>query len=98
MGCHLARWLSILPSNELTPGSYRKFIAKLARAEGWELEFHDTKALKRKRAGAFLAVTQASPVQDAGIMHLRYRPMTRRRGSRRGNTRSRWRARSTPAE
>ncbi|MGB5607039.1 MAG: leucyl aminopeptidase family protein [Gammaproteobacteria bacterium] len=82
-GCHLARWLSILPANELTPGSYRKFIAKLARAQGWEMEFLDTKALRRRHAGAFLAVSQASPVADAGIVHLRYRPETRRRGAKR---------------
>ena len=73
-GNHLARWLSALPANELTPGAYRKFVAALARKEGWQMSFLDHKVLARKRAGAFLAVAQASPVPDAGIVHLRYRP------------------------
>jgi leucyl aminopeptidase len=38
------------------------------------MDFLDTRALARKQAGAFLAVAQASPVNDAGIVHLRYRP------------------------
>jgi leucyl aminopeptidase len=76
-GNHLARWLSALPANELTPGRYRKAIEALASREGWLMSFLDTRALQRRRAGAFLAVTQASPVADAGIIHLRYRPATR---------------------
>jgi leucyl aminopeptidase len=77
IGNHLTRWLSALPANELTPGIYRKFVATLARKEGWQLSFLDHKALARKQAGAFLAVAQASPVPDAGILHLRYRPRAR---------------------
>ena len=73
-GNHLTRWLSALPANELTPGIYRKFVAALARQEGWQMSFLDHKTLTRKKAGAFLAVAQASPVPDAGILHLRYRP------------------------
>jgi leucyl aminopeptidase len=73
-GNHLTRWLSALPANELTPGVYRKFVVALAMKEGWQLSFLDHKALVRKQAGAFLAVAQASPVPDAGIVHLRYRP------------------------
>jgi leucyl aminopeptidase len=74
IGNHLARWLSALPANELTPGVYRRFVAALARKEGWRMRFLDHKALAREGAGAFLAVAQASPVPDAGIVHLRYRP------------------------
>jgi len=74
VGNHLTRWLSALPANELTPGVYRRFVATLARREGWRLRFLDQKALAREQAGAFLAVAQASPVNDAGIVHLRYRP------------------------
>lgn len=74
MGNHLARWLSILPSNVLTPSAYRKFITQLARTEGWQMTFLNTKILARKKAGAFLSVCQGSPVDDAGIIHLRYRP------------------------
>jgi leucyl aminopeptidase len=73
-GNHLTRWLSVLPSNELTPGVYRRFVAALARKEGWQMSFLDHEALTRKQAGAFLAVAQASPVRDAGIVHVRYRP------------------------
>jgi leucyl aminopeptidase len=75
-GNHLARWLSALPANELTPASYRKFVAALAEQEGWQMRFLDSRALRRKKAGAFLAVAQASPVDDAGIVLLRYRPGT----------------------
>ena len=77
IGNHLARWLSALPSSELTPTTYRQFVETLADSEGWQMNFLDTKALARKKAGAFLAVAQASPVADAGIIHLRYRPRAR---------------------
>jgi leucyl aminopeptidase len=77
IGNHLARWLSVLPSSELTPTTYREFVKTLADTEGWQMSFLDTRALARKKAGAFLAVAQASPVADAGIIHLRYRPKTR---------------------
>ncbi|MEZ5543349.1 MAG: leucyl aminopeptidase family protein [Pseudomonadota bacterium] len=79
MGNHLARWLSALPGNELTPGKYRAYIAKLARQQGWKMQFLDRKALQQQHAGAFLAVCQASPTPDAGIVHLRYRPQARGR-------------------
>ena len=73
-GNHLTRWLSVLPPNVLTPASYRKIVTQLAKTEGWQMTFLDSRALKRKQAGAFLAVSQGSPVDDAGIIHLRYRP------------------------
>ena len=73
-GNHLARWLAALPPNELTPGSYRKFVKQLATREGWTMKFLGSKALQRKQAGAFLAVSQGSPVDDAGIVQLSYRP------------------------
>jgi len=80
VGNHLARWLSALPGNELTPGHYRKFIARLAKAEGWEMSFLNTRNLARRQAGAFLAVCQGSPIDDAGIVHLHYRPAAKARG------------------
>lgn len=73
-GNNLARELTILPSNQLTPAIYRKRIATLAREHGWRMRFLDTAALRRKKAGAFLAVAQASTDADAGIVHLQYRP------------------------
>ncbi|MHB8730020.1 MAG: M17 family metallopeptidase [Sulfuricaulis sp.] len=73
-GNNLARYLTALPPNELTPGNYRRRIEKLARANGWKSEFLDVKKLKARGAGAFLAVAQGSPEPDAGILHLRYTP------------------------
>lgn len=72
-GNHVARWLTALPGNRLGPAQYRRLIATLAKAHNWTLEFLDQRALRRRRAGAFLAVTQAgSP--DSGIVQLKYRP------------------------
>ena len=73
-GNNLARYLTALPPNELTPGNYRKRVEKLAREYGWKSEFLDIPKLKRLGAGAFLAVAQGSPEPDAGILHLRYAP------------------------
>jgi leucyl aminopeptidase len=78
-GNHLARWLSALPGNELTPGRYRNLVKQLASEQGWGMQFLDRKALARKKAGAFLAVCQGSPEPDAGIVHLQYRPQARGR-------------------
>jgi leucyl aminopeptidase len=79
-GNNLARYLTALPPNELTPAVYRREAQKLARAYGWRSEFLDHRKLHRLGAGAFLAVAQGSPNPDAGILHLRYAP---RRKSRR---------------
>jgi leucyl aminopeptidase len=73
-GNNLARFLTGLPPNELTPASYRERVAKLAREHGWEMEFLDVAALRQRKAGAFLAVAQGSPEADAGIVRLSYRP------------------------
>ena len=76
-GNAVARYLSILPSNLLDPGRYLKEIRQLSREYGWKLEFMDLASLRRRKAGAFLAVAQGSPVRDAGIVRLRYRPVGR---------------------
>jgi leucyl aminopeptidase len=73
-GNNLARYLTALPPNELTPGTYRQRVEKLAREQGWKTEFLDMKKLRRRNAGAFIAVAQGSPEQDAGILHLSYAP------------------------
>jgi len=78
-GNNLARQLTTLPPNELTPAIYRKRIAKLAKEHGWKMAFLDQAALKRKKAGAFLAVSQGSTEKDAGIVHLRYTPKIARK-------------------
>jgi leucyl aminopeptidase len=72
-GNHLARWLTTLPPNVLHTSSYRKALRDLAKREGWAFSFLDEGALKRLRAGAFLAVTRANEHRDAGIVRLRYR-------------------------
>ena len=80
-GNNLARHLTVLPPNELTPALYRQRIAALAKEHGWRMEFLDIKKLKRLKAGAFLAVAQGSSVPDAGIVHLRYQPARARKPS-----------------
>jgi len=74
MGNNLARYLTALPPNELTPGLYRKRVEKLAHDYGWKAKFLDMKKLTARGAGAFVAVAQGSPTADAGILHLRYAP------------------------
>jgi len=69
-----ARYLSLLPANMLTPAIYLRRIRELTAEYGWRLNFMGINALKKKNAGAFLAVCQGSPDTDAGIVHLQYRP------------------------
>jgi len=76
-GAHLARWLTQLPPNVLTPGSYRKAALELARQHGWAVETFDERRLRRLGAGAFLAVTAGSARRDASIIRLQYRPSKR---------------------
>ena len=73
-GNALARSLSILPGNILTPKAYLRRLRRLAREHAWSLQFYDERALKRKGAGAFLAVSQGSEKAGAGIVRLSYRP------------------------
>jgi len=73
-GNNLARWLTALPPNRLDAAGYRQAATQLARNEGWKMRFLDEKALTRKGAGAFLAVSQGNAARDAGIIHVRYRP------------------------
>jgi leucyl aminopeptidase len=81
-GNHLARSLTVLPPNELTPALYRKRIAALAKENGWQMKFHDIKALRRMKAGAFLAVAQGGAAQDDGIVHLHYTPPTKSKSTK----------------
>jgi leucyl aminopeptidase len=73
-GNNLARWLTHLPGNYLTPGIYRELAESLAGKEGWKAHFYDRDELEELGAGAFLSVVEASPIRDAGILHLQYRP------------------------
>ncbi len=76
-GNHLARSLTVLPPNALTPALYRQRVTELAKAHGWRMKFFDANTLRTLKAGAFLAVTQGSAAQDGGIVHLRYEPPTK---------------------
>ncbi len=78
-GAHLARWLTQLPPNVLTPTSYRRALTTLAHAQGWGITIYDERALKKCGAGAFLAVSQGSAARDAALVHLTYRPTKARR-------------------
>jgi leucyl aminopeptidase len=72
-GNHVARWLTALPPNVLNTRGYRRALRDLARREGWQFDFLDEAALRRRSAGAFLAVARANEQRDAGIVRLRYR-------------------------
>ncbi len=74
----LCRELTVLPPNELTPGAYRKRLARLARESGWRYEEYGMQRLRRMGAGAFVAVAQGSAEDDAAIVHL----ASRRPGAR----------------
>ena len=73
-GNTLARELTMLPSNELTPSIYRTKIKSLAKSNGWKFEEFDMVKLKKMGAGSFVAVSQGSEPQDAAIVHLTYKP------------------------
>lgn len=73
-GNAIARHLSMLPPNVLTPGEYLKRVKVIAKENKFKLDFYGIPELKKKKAGAFLAVAQGSPVADAGIIRLKYQP------------------------
>ena len=76
----LARSLTLIPPNELTPARYRQQIRSLTRHEGWHLTEYSLARLKAMGAGAFVAVAQGSDPADAAIVHLQYRgPRARKR-------------------
>lgn len=70
----LARSLTILPPNELTPTDYRQRISQLASEQGWECETFDLDALRKLGAGAFISVAQGSEANDAAIVRVTLNP------------------------
>lgn len=68
----LARGLTILPPNELTPKAYCEQIKKLAGNEDWTYQAYTLSELRKMGAGAFVAVAQGSEPEDAAIVHLHY--------------------------
>lgn len=73
----LTRALCVLPPNQLTPGSFRALIPSQIKGLGIQCDTYDVAQLKKMKAGAFLAVAQGSPEQDAAIVHLSYVPKTK---------------------
>jgi leucyl aminopeptidase/proline iminopeptidase len=71
---NLIRTLAELPSNVLTPATYRKKAQALAQENGVSYSFWSIKDLEKKKAGAFLAVNQADTKSQAGIAVLKYVP------------------------
>lgn len=74
----LARGLTVLPPNELTPATYREQIQKLSGNEGWVYQEYALNQLRKMGAGAFVAVAQGSNTDDAAIVHLHYSGKTKR--------------------
>jgi leucyl aminopeptidase len=70
----LARELTAMAPNELTPSTYRKRIRSVAKQAGLAIEEFDFRALRKMGAGAFCAVAQGSHHEDAAIVHLSWRP------------------------
>jgi leucyl aminopeptidase len=78
----LARELTALAPNELTPASYRKRIRDLAKQAGLAIEEFDFRTLKKMGAGAFCAVAQGSHHEDAAIVHLSWQPKLKNESSK----------------
>ncbi len=70
----VARELTALPPNVLTPADYRQRLRALAKQRGWLIEELPFRVLRKMGAGAFCAVAQGSSHEDAAIVHLSWRP------------------------
>jgi leucyl aminopeptidase len=73
-GNNLARWLTTLPPNMLDAKQYADLVRGLAKDYNWHYKRFGTKELQSHGAGAFLAVAQGNEDDSASIVHLRYRP------------------------
>jgi leucyl aminopeptidase len=76
---NLARELTALSPDELTPQSYRSRLRGLAAERGWEREEFDQARLAKLGAGAFLAVARGSGDASAAIVRLSWRPKNAQR-------------------
>ncbi|MCX7168867.1 MAG: leucyl aminopeptidase family protein, partial [Proteobacteria bacterium] len=54
----LARELTALPPNQLTPANYRKRVRSMAQEHGWRIKEYAYQRLRKLGAGAFCAVAQ----------------------------------------
>jgi len=75
----LARHLTALPPNVLTPAEYRRRLRALAKERGWAIEEFGFRRLRKMGAGAFCAVAQGSDHEDAAIVRLSFRPKKARK-------------------
>lgn len=73
-GNNLARCLTALPPNILDAREYVTLLRELAHSNGWQFKKFGLAELKKKGAGAFLAVAQGNADDSAAIVRLRYRP------------------------
>lgn len=73
-GNNLARWLTALPANKLDANAYADVLRELSKQHGWQFKRYGIAELKKKGAGAFLAVAQGNADDSASIVRLRYRP------------------------
>ena len=71
-GNYIARYLTTLPTNYLTPSIYKDKLESLSASEGWEFKVYDQKELLTIGAEAFSAVSRAS--QGACIIKMTYKP------------------------
>ncbi|TXR51490.1 M17 family metallopeptidase [Reinekea thalattae] len=72
-GNALARFLTVLPANELNPKQYQSLALELAETEGWQCKVYDYDELALIGAGAFISVARGSNHKDAAIVKLEYR-------------------------
>lgn len=77
-GTNLVRELAMKAGNDLTPKNYVARLKAESSKEGLAFEFYGVKKLQAMKAGAFLAVVQASDEQDAGIVKLSYTPKAKK--------------------
>jgi leucyl aminopeptidase len=70
----LARRLTAMAPNVLTPAVLRREALALARADGLQSESFGLAALEKLGCGAFLSVARGSADDEAAIVRLRYSP------------------------
>lgn len=70
----LARRLTAMAPNVLTPRALRAEALAIAKRSGLASRVYDMKALHNLGCGAFLSVAQGSDDDEAAIVHLRHRP------------------------
>ena len=73
-----ARRLAFLPPNILHPAAFARHAARCAKQNNLAIRVWDSRKLAKLKAGAFLAVTRASP-ESAFLIRIRHAPKNARR-------------------